>query len=126
MSRRPLTDAERASVGRTVELYASVVADLRDVLENGWPDKAELPDAPLLEDWHVSSRHVPNLEGNPVGHPLLDGWTRTSPLHALSVEAGVARTQSRWYRLGKPWKRPPLDSAIAVDIEALLEKGRWP
>ena len=126
--RTPMTEAERDSVAATVRLYESVVADLKEVLQHGWPSKEllEAEGAPLLEDWHVSSRHVPNLEGNPVGHPLLDGWTRTSPLHALSVEAGVARTQSRWYRLGDPWKRPPLDSAIAVDIEALLEKGRWP
>lgn len=119
MSRRPLTALERQSIQQTVDLYSSVVEDLRDVLVNGWPDKSELPDAPILDDWRLSSRHVPNLEGDPVGHPLLDGWTRTSPLHALSVEAGVARTQSRWYRLGEPWKRTVRGGGV-LDLDALF------
>lgn len=107
MSRRlPLTDVERASVARTVELYAAVVYDLRDVLQNGWPSPEELPEAPVLDAWVLSQRAVPNLQGRAVDHPVLSGdWTHTSPLHAISVAAGVARTQSRWYRLGEPLVR---------------------
>ncbi len=105
MSRVPLTDLERSEVATTLALYANLVDDLRDVLEHGWPSPESLPDAPVLQDWILSQRSSPNLEGIAVGHPLLEGWTHTSILHALSVRAGVARTQSRWYRLGSPMVR---------------------
>lgn len=108
MSRLPLTELERCDLEATVALYKDVVADLRDVLARGWPSKEELAEAGalLLDAWMHSQRAVPNLEGVPVGHPHLVGWTRTSPLHALCVRGGVARTQSRWYRLGEAFMQP--------------------
>ncbi|WP_279482307.1 hypothetical protein [Aureimonas sp. SK2] len=108
MSRLPLTELERADLEATASLYESVVADLRDVLARGWPSKEELAEAgaPLLDAWLHSLRSVPNLEGMPIGHPHLKGWTRTSSLHALCVRGGVARTQSRWYRLGEAFVGP--------------------
>ncbi len=60
--------------------------------------------APLLEEWRLAVRPMPCLEGLATGHPLLPGNKRlivTSDLWLFSPELGLARTFSRWYRLGE-------------------------
>lgn len=108
MSRAPMTNRERANVEHSLARYESLCADLRDTLLHGWPspDLLETGGAPLIDLWRIGSRRVVNIEGEVASHPVLGtGWTRTSPLLALSVGAGVGRTQSRWYRLGTPLQR---------------------
>lgn len=102
MSRLPLTADEKAAVAVTVSNYSRLVADLQELIEHGWPTHEELVllYSPKLGDWMFSERRVPNLEGRVHGHPILSGWIKTSPLHAFSNKAAVARTESRWYRLG--------------------------
>lgn len=103
MSRTPMTDRERAHIEHTLARYESFCADMRDTLLHGWPspDFLEEKGTPLIDLWRFGSRGVIILEGEVASHPVLGaGWTRTSPLLALSVRAGVGRTQSRWYRLG--------------------------
>jgi hypothetical protein len=56
-----------------------------------------------IDDWTPARRAVPCLVGRPTGHPILPDrdpiWT--SELFFLDVNRGLARTFSRWYRLGE-------------------------
>lgn len=67
------------------------------------PTADDLAAAPVIDLWRplVSPTGVVVLCGFVAGHPRLgNALTRTSPLVALDVSAGHARTVSRWYRLG--------------------------
>lgn len=56
-----------------------------------------------IENWALARRTVPCLIGVPKGHPTVeDGRTLfSSELFYLDAEAGLGRSFSRWYRLGK-------------------------
>lgn len=78
-----------------------VVLDLAEV--DPTPDT--LTDAPHLDLWHVV--RDPNgytvLMGRVTGHPIVRGpMIYTSPLLRIDIEAGWARTFSRFYSLGAP------------------------
>jgi hypothetical protein len=82
-----------------------LVEDMRIVASSGSPDIPESLDVPVLEDWRPAFRATICLVGLSTGHPRLPGRRReivTSPVAMLSEELGWARTNSRWYRLGKP------------------------
>lgn len=54
-----------------------------------------------IENWSVGYRAVPVLRGYVVGHPILgDRMARTSELYFFDTQRQLARTLSRWYRLG--------------------------
>lgn len=55
-----------------------------------------------IDRWAIARRTVPCLVGRPTGHPRLDDGSPifTSELYFLDRERNVARTFSRWYRLG--------------------------
>ena len=106
MSRTPATSQEKANFERTIALYGSLITDLQEIIAKGWPSSEELPDAPLLDAWTISNTRVLNLSGAVRSHPELVGWIHTSPLYAFFPTLGVARTQSRWYRLGDPFAKP--------------------
>ncbi|WP_309140453.1 DUF6634 family protein [Ensifer sp. ENS10] len=57
-----------------------------------------------LDRWALAKRAVPCLIGTPTGHPRIDDGRPcfSSELYYLDPQAGLARTFSRWYRLGKP------------------------
>lgn len=62
-----------------------------------------LDDAPVLDDWRVTTRQVTALSGIVTSHPIL-GLRRaiiTSEVYAFNPRAKWARTYSRYYRLGK-------------------------
>ena len=62
--------------------------------------------APVLDDWMRTFRSAACLTGRVWDHPTLPGAGRsivTSDLCLLVEEMGVARTNSRWYRLGRPY-----------------------
>jgi hypothetical protein len=63
-------------------------------------------DAPVLDNWTRTSRSAACLTGTVWDHPTLPGDGRsivTSDLCLLVEDIGVARTMSRWYRLGRPY-----------------------
>ena len=66
------------------------------------PTADEIEGAPLLDAWcpqPSEGRLV--LIGQVTGHPrIMDGMIATSPLLWLDEERRLARTVSRWYRLG--------------------------
>lgn len=59
-------------------------------------------EAPIIDNWSIGARYEPALVGMVSGHPSRgDGPTITSRLYYLDDRIGVARTLSRWYRLGR-------------------------
>ena len=76
----------------------------RDLLKSGWtPKEQDLVDAPVIGNWVAVLRAgEPALVGVVTGHPRLRGLRRivTSPLVAIDIEGGWARTEGRFYRLG--------------------------
>ncbi|WP_420882326.1 DUF6634 family protein [Tardiphaga robiniae] len=62
--------------------------------------------APVLDNWMRTSRSAACLTGRVWDHPTLPGAGRsiiTSDLCLIVEAMGVARTNSRWYRLGRPY-----------------------
>lgn len=57
-----------------------------------------------INDWVIGARAVPCLIGRPTDHPSIqnDNAVFTSELFYLDEEQRIARTFSRWYRLGRP------------------------
>lgn len=87
------------------------------------PTTADLANAPLIDHWRPlrSGTRTVVLWGNVSGHPLLgNDSTTTSPLLAIDVQAGWARTRSRWYALGRPFAQ--LEAALADSMG--VEKPR--
>jgi len=88
-----------------VQKITAAAADLRR-LEEGWmPSGADLHHAVILEDWIIAGDPVTGQTvfcGRSIGHPILgDRLITTSPLIWISEDRTIARTLSRWYRLGR-------------------------
>lgn len=90
------------------------------------PTLEELAAAPTLHDWAFAISGVGNLclDGNRVsGHPdLPDGEAVfTSALVFISPTRGIARTASRWYRLGKQRENTGWFQPATADVQAFLQ-----
>lgn len=87
-----------------IERTAELLRDLRHLRDHTVPPPGFLERSPLLDDWTPAVRSVACLVGWPQDHPHLSGRraAATSPLRVLSFEDGFARTESRFYRLGRP------------------------
>lgn len=90
------------------ELVQKIKAAAADLgrLEEGWlPSQADLRDAVILEDWMIAGDPITGQTvfwGRSIGHPILgDRMITTSPLIWISEDRTIARTLSRWYRLGQ-------------------------
>ena len=86
-------------------LRAGRIAEVFNHVKTG-PLPAVLEAAPVFDPWFVlwAPGEELSLLGAVSGHPRLLGegrWIATSMLIGLDLEAGRARTISRWYRLGK-------------------------
>lgn len=106
-----LSPEHRAGLDRALKAIAEA--------ESG-PSHADLIDAPIIDHWLPlrSGSHTIVLWGNVSGHPLLGrDTTTTSPLLAIDVEAGWARTKSRWYALGRPFAALEAELAESMGIE---------
>lgn len=88
-----------------IEKLRSAQTDLRRLSEGWRPSKADLAGAVGLEDWLPAVDPDNNLSiliGESVGHPILgDQFITTSPVLWISEDRTIARTLSRWYRLGR-------------------------
>ena len=82
------------------------LADDLDLLALGeGPSDENMFWSPYIDCYRVSSRTRPCLHGLVSGHPKLSPMGRevlTSELIAYSPKLKLARTRSRWYRLGTP------------------------
>jgi hypothetical protein len=93
----PYRAAERERLAQRLEALATDLRRLDD------PDfLATIPSLVTLSNWRYSSRSVLSLHGVAHEHPLL-GTKRvhTSQVFHIDHEAGLVRTLSRWYRLGR-------------------------
>jgi hypothetical protein len=100
--RYPLGDSG-AMMSMAIKLRA-LATDLEAAAVGHSPDAETLKDAPVLDWWSFAARSAPCLVGERSGHPVLRGdgrMTITSDVYIVDLEAGVARTLSRWYRLGR-------------------------
>ncbi|WP_245496000.1 DUF6634 family protein [Rhizobium leguminosarum] len=61
-----------------------------------------IPEGLLIRNWALAQRTVPCLIGNATGHPMIGNERPmfSSPIYYIDTERRVARTFSRWYRLG--------------------------
>lgn len=110
-------DIDRDAIARDIDRLEALVADLWVVsspfdCRRLYNDRT-LASAPLLENWRRVVRPMPCLEGLVTGHPSLPGRRRaivTSDLWLFSEELGLARSLSRWFRLGEPFCDTSKDS----------------
>lgn len=89
------------------------------------PTEADLTDAPVIDHWRPlrSGSHTIVLWGNVSGHPLLGrDTTTTSPLLAIDVQAGWARTKSRWYVLARPFAALEAELARSMGVEEPMDR----
>jgi hypothetical protein len=90
----------------------------RDLLESGWtPKEGDIADAPVIGNWIAVSRGGElALVGVVAGHPRLRGLRRivTSPLVAIDIDAGWARTEGRFYRLGPQYDPPAYEPSSTL------------
>lgn len=88
-----------------IEKLRSAQNDLRRLGEGWRPSEIDLQDAVGLEHWLPGVDPVndlPILMGQSIGHPILgDQSITTSPVLWISEDRTIARTLSRWYRLGR-------------------------
>jgi len=106
-----LSPEHRARLDRALKAIAEAEAG---------PTVADLTSAPTIDEWCPlrSGSHTVVLWGNVSGHPLLGrDTTTTSPLLAIDVEAGWARTKSRWYALGRPFAALEAELAKSMNVE---------
>lgn len=87
----------------TKDILAAGLREAARIAAGFVPGETELADAPLLSNWVAEAPFGGNLRliGMVSGHPSIpDGWCTTSVVRAADVDAGWARTVSRYYRLG--------------------------
>lgn len=104
---------------------ARIIVALEAVVDGGLT-AAERAAAPYLEAWMPVMRgDMPALRGRVGGHPdLSDTDIVTSDLMHLDVARGIARTRSRWYRLGTRVARPTMDADLTAADPVVAHAAR--
>ena len=88
-------------------IHNELAADLRLVLKKRSMPQLDPDAVTLVEDWTIERYTCPMLVGSFRNPRKRDGlpadWLSFSgPLELLSLEAKVARSLTKWYRLGEP------------------------
>lgn len=89
--------------GMSRQALVSRLRALADDLENlNEYDTGKAQPSVMINEWALAKRAVPCLIGIPKGHPRIeDGHPLfSSSLFYLDEDRGIARSFSRWYRLG--------------------------
>ena len=96
----PLTSDERDYLERQLYQAEQLAADLRAVLDDGWPDPADLPSAVDVDRGYVAGGPVAHLVGS-IRDPDLDAWTRGSfgSVVATRTDSPLVRTIRGWHRI---------------------------
>ncbi|NEI50532.1 hypothetical protein GR217_22875 [Rhizobium leguminosarum] len=102
---------------RSEESLRALVVQLRrlaDDLETAGDREYRVEQAAVINDWFIGQRAVPCLLGRFKNHPeLSDGKTGcTTELFWIDEQRGIARTLSRWYRLGNSLDRRLVGQAL--------------
>lgn len=90
------------SDGELKRLLDHLIGELRYLQRGELPPDVDLEAAPLLHYWAYSFEPPHRLIGVVIGHPRLrEGWIAPSRLVWIDELRGIARTISRYYRLGR-------------------------
>lgn len=99
---------DEALIRNYIQLLKALVTDMEAFIAGNGPSEEILNEAPAIDQWCLSTRKIPCLEGILHHHPLLGNLVpngTTSQLWLLNEDEGWARTLSRFYRLGQPSSR---------------------
>jgi len=112
--------------------YLNDFLETLEAIERG-PTEQDLSVAPTLNPWRAiqsESELIVRLYGRVKNHPsIYDEYLTTSPLLAIDIEQGWARTKSRWYKIGPDWEdvgsedRIEVAKALNNAMELLNEKA---
>ncbi len=94
-------DLEISAPKEMIEIYRRLANDLEQVGRDG--PESIAPEV-LISDWMIAKRAVPILLGTVLGHPRVnDGKpAATTEIVYWDEHWQLARTLTRWYRLGRP------------------------
>lgn len=108
----PVEPHLRAKIEQVAAQYERIAADLRRVVAEGYPEPTD--DMPLMDNYVFATRDALCLKGTTVGHASLSATesTTSSALVLVQLLAGVARTESRWYRLGQRLEQDGLPAIV--------------
>ncbi|MGO7554275.1 MULTISPECIES: hypothetical protein [Rhizobium] len=103
------------AIRRRVEASDLLSSDLRGILKDRRLPVIDPLETPIIEQWVIENYPAAMLTGY-IHYPNKpDPWASewlsfTAPLELLSVEANLARSMARWYRLGtpSPWAKDTL------------------
>lgn len=85
----------------TINKLRTLADDLEAVCNGSVPSSPEVS----VSNWLIARRAVPCLVGNVRGHPTVRGKAvATTEIFFMNEHSGLARTFSRWYRLGNAVK----------------------
>ncbi|MGO6808806.1 hypothetical protein ACCS61_14770 [Rhizobium ruizarguesonis] len=92
----------------TIERLRSLADDLEAVTDGWVAERATT----VLASWSYATRATPCLIGNTFGHPKIEDGRRafTSDVYYVDPSRRLARTLSRWYKLGS---YEPLEAVTA-------------
>lgn len=87
-----------SSSAKTIKRLRGLADDLEALSDGKVPDQVTT----LLTSWAFATRAAPCLMGHAFGHPNIDDGRRaiTSEVYYVDPDRRLARTLSRWYRLG--------------------------
>lgn len=99
-----MTQSDFKTPRAATHIIASELEDLAiDMRKAASGDFSDITPTTELHYWSMGLRTVPILLGSATGHPLLGNKDiHTSQLFFIDPSVGLARTYSRWYRLGAP------------------------
>ncbi|WP_426122501.1 hypothetical protein [Pararhizobium sp. PWRC1-1] len=94
-------DLEISAPREMIEIYRRLANDLEQIGRDG--PESVAPEV-LISDWMIAKRAVPILLGTVLGHPSVnDGKpAATTEIVYWDEHWQLARTLTRWYRLGRP------------------------
>lgn len=88
---------------REIAKYDRLADDLKFALSYPLQPFGDSHSLPILQEWSMSTRQAPCLIGTAYGHPnfgVREFPFTTSELVLFAPDLGLARTRSRWFRLG--------------------------
>lgn len=97
------------SIVRCANEWYHLAKDLRGIADRKSLPALDPSTTPIVNEWFIEKCMVPMLVGH-ISYPDQRGddhgrygWMNfTAPLHLFSCEGEMARSSTRWYRLGTP------------------------
>lgn len=87
----------------SIELAAKLESLAKDLVLIASQEPLDFIDrTPVVSGWQLAPHAALHLRGHVLGHPSLsDGPFESSQLYYINPELRIARTLSRWFRLGE-------------------------